>query len=346
MKKINLPMQLRELMVAPATINREERTFDVICTTDAPCERWGYFEILEISEDAIDLSRFQNGAPVIDSHNSHETKSVVGVIEKSWLEDGQLMATVRIAKGDELADRLWLKIDQGILRFVSIGYSIQEYSESIENDVRTLRATKWTPLELSIVAVPADSNAQMRSPAGSFQCVIKSSKEQPKEHVLKKNKKREAGEEITLQTIFDWLQAFKDEINGRLDALEAATAADDDDDDGDGDGAPSDDGEDRDDDEDDPDGEHADDDEPEDKKSARQAPRMAQILNLASVAGLSAAETRAYVRSKKTVRQVQDELAAKRAAESSDVRTKSNLPSDAAKKSLLARAKERFTTKK
>lgn len=70
-----LPMQTR---LAPvASIEAETRTVEVVWTTGASVRRrrWtgfdtaiDYEEILVVSRDAVDLSRLDAGAPVLDSH--------------------------------------------------------------------------------------------------------------------------------------------------------------------------------------------------------------------------------------------------------------------------------------
>jgi HK97 family phage prohead protease len=157
-----LPMQTRAGSFTPATINEEKRTVDVVWTTGAAVRRLGYIEELEVSLEAVNLSRLQNGAPVLDSHNSWDTGGIVGTVERAHIEGGKGVATLRFLKGDPAADRVWNMVQQGVLRAISVGYSVQKFIESRIDGVRRLRATLWTPMELSVVPVPADAGAAVR----------------------------------------------------------------------------------------------------------------------------------------------------------------------------------------
>ncbi len=51
----------------------------------------------------------------------------------------------------------------GVLRHVSVGFSVEKWAASEEAGTRVLTAVAWTPHELSLVAVPADPGAIVRS---------------------------------------------------------------------------------------------------------------------------------------------------------------------------------------
>ena len=60
---------------------------------------------------------------------------------------------------------IWRDVQQGIIRNISVGYAVDEFERieaKREGDPHTLRATQWTPMELSLVPVPADSAATVR----------------------------------------------------------------------------------------------------------------------------------------------------------------------------------------
>lgn len=189
-KKIEMPRQVRTLELLPASINVEERTVDTVWTTGARVDRfdwWSgetYVEVLEVSDAAINMERLNNGAPVLDSHDAGGTDTVVGTVERAWLEKGRGMATLRFAKNDERADKIWNKISQGILRSLSVGYSVEKYAITEENGVRTFTATNWTPLEISVVAIPADAAAGIRNTPDKFSCQM--------EYHFKHNYKRQS----------------------------------------------------------------------------------------------------------------------------------------------------------
>lgn len=170
-----LPLQTR---LAPIhSIEAETRTVELVWTTGAAVKRrrwtgWDtavdYEEVLVVSRDAVDLSRLQAGAPMLDSHAQWTTRSVVGVVERAWIEGGEGRASVRFPKSgvDEGADRLFALVADGIVRNVSVGYRIDKVRvEKPERLGETERwfIERWTPHELSFVAIGADPGAQVRA---------------------------------------------------------------------------------------------------------------------------------------------------------------------------------------
>src|SRR5262249_153043 len=60
------------------------------------------------------------------------------------------------------AEPVWQDVKAGILRSVSVGYSVEKWADSAVNGTRVRTAVQWTPKELSLVAVPADPGAVVR----------------------------------------------------------------------------------------------------------------------------------------------------------------------------------------
>lgn len=170
-----LPMQTRAAPVT--TVDAEARTVEVTWTTGASVRRrrwtgWDtsvpFDEVLTVSRDAVDLTRLNAGAPVLDSHSMWSTYSQVGVVERAWIENGEGRAIVRFpSKGtDENADRIFALVAEGIVRNISVGYSIDKVRvvpPERPGDVEKRIAERWTPHEISFVTVPADAGAQVRS---------------------------------------------------------------------------------------------------------------------------------------------------------------------------------------
>ncbi len=173
----SLPMQTRREPIAPSSVNSETRSVDVVFTTGAPVRRrrwtgWDssvpFDEILEVSERAVDLSRLNAGAPALDSHSVWSSFSQVGVVERAWIEGKEGRATIRFPREglDQAADRMFGLIGDGIIRNVSVGYSIDRakvVEAEKKGDVEKRIVERWTPLEVSFVTVPADPRAQVRA---------------------------------------------------------------------------------------------------------------------------------------------------------------------------------------
>lgn len=136
---------------------------DVTFATPTPVRRYNwrageeFNEVLEISKKAIDGTRLTAGAPLLDSHGSYRIADQIGVVE-SWSIDGdRARATVRISNRAELAG-LRQDISDGIVKNVSVGYKVNAYRREAVEEGKTPQytATSWTPMEISLVTVPAD----------------------------------------------------------------------------------------------------------------------------------------------------------------------------------------------
>ncbi|MFT0892947.1 prohead protease/major capsid protein fusion protein [Pseudochelatococcus sp. G4_1912] len=172
-----LPMQTRESPIADTSIDVNARTVNVVFTTGAAVRRtrWAgwdsavpFDEVLEVSSEAIDLTRLNAGAPALDSHSIWSSHSQVGVVERAWIEGTEGRATIRFPSVgvDAAADRMFSLVSEGIVRNISVGYSINR-TKVIEpenkNEVERRIVERWTPMEISFVTVPADPGAQVRS---------------------------------------------------------------------------------------------------------------------------------------------------------------------------------------
>jgi hypothetical protein len=147
----------------PNTIDVENRTVDVCFGTDAPVlmQSWEqFYEILSFDSSSVRMERLNNGAPLMDNHY----RGQIGVVEKAWTDGKNGYATVRFSKNVK-ADEVFKDVVDGIKRNVSVGYNVFSYTEvdGGENKLSTYRATDWEPYEISIVEIPADYRAGIRS---------------------------------------------------------------------------------------------------------------------------------------------------------------------------------------
>lgn len=173
------PLSVRAAFV-PETLNKDGRTIDVIFTTGAAVLRSGwdqYWEELSLDPKSVRMDRLNNGAPLLDSHNSYELGGVIGVVESARLEKTRGIATVRFAKAedDPNADAIFRKVMDGIVRNVSVGYRVHEMElvSEREGEVPTYRAIDWEPYEISMVPMGADAGSSVRSDsAKTNRCVF------------------------------------------------------------------------------------------------------------------------------------------------------------------------------
>lgn len=176
MSKIKVPRPNIIATLAAESADAERRTVDVVFYSGATVPRFSWLRgeyLLTFSMDkgAIRLGSLNSGtSPVLETHSDWSTRDVLGVIEKGWLEDGQAKATMRFAQNDPDADRVWNKIEQQVLRNVSMGVRIHKMKETSgsEDKVKSYLATDWEPFEISVVPIGADPGAhiQMSAPEG------------------------------------------------------------------------------------------------------------------------------------------------------------------------------------
>jgi HK97 family phage prohead protease len=164
------PLQIRASFSA-ASLNEEDRTVELIFGTDAPVrmQTWDgpINEILSFDPAHVRMDRLNSGAPLLDNHNRFGSiaDTILGVVESGWLDGKRGYAKVRFAK-DAKATDVMEKVKDGIIRNVSVGYSVFKY-EKVPSEQRgvpdTYRAVDWEPAEISLTPVPADHGAVVRS---------------------------------------------------------------------------------------------------------------------------------------------------------------------------------------
>lgn len=150
-----------------SSYNATSRTVDAVLSVGARVRRWWGFEELSMEGGAVDLSRVAMGqVRLLDSHNQWEIDAVLGVVTNARIESGQLVGTLRFAD-TERARTAEGMVQRGELTGISIGYNIRAWRlvEIDANDNEIWRASDWELLEASLVSVPADPNAGVRSAA-------------------------------------------------------------------------------------------------------------------------------------------------------------------------------------
>ena len=145
----------RELTIDRAgKIDKDARTVELSFSSETPVERWFGSEVLA-HDGKVRLARLNTGAPLLVNH---DTDDQVGVIEKAYIEGDKGRAVVRFSKSAR-GEEIFQDVVDGIRRLVSVGYRIHETkTEKKAGGVETIRVTDWEPLEISLVAVPADAS--------------------------------------------------------------------------------------------------------------------------------------------------------------------------------------------
>jgi hypothetical protein len=167
-----------------ASVNDEKRTVELVFSTGAGVERYDYrtgaiyLEKLSLDPKHIRLDRLQSGAaPLLDAHSAWSISDQIGVVEPDSvrLTAKEARATVRFSKRATV-EPIWGDVRDGILRNISVGYLVRKYEQESDKDGKPVSrtATDWEPFELSLVPMPADAGARVRSGDKSLanQCVI------------------------------------------------------------------------------------------------------------------------------------------------------------------------------
>jgi len=154
-------------MFAPETINVEERTVELVWSTGAQVRRasWSrgdYIEELSMAPGHVRLERLNKGAPLLDAHDSFSLRSQIGVVQRAWLNGNEGRALVKFSRRDDV-ESIFQDVIDGIYRNVSVGYKVHKTERDETGSVPVERAVDWEPYELSLVPIPADAGAQVRS---------------------------------------------------------------------------------------------------------------------------------------------------------------------------------------
>jgi HK97 family phage prohead protease len=155
----------RDLAITPSSYNAEARTVEAILSSGAAVRRYYFTEELEISDDAIDLSRVTAGVcSLLDTHQQYSLENKIGMIVSARVENGQLIGVFSFADTPK-AREIEARVAAGEVRAISVGYRVTRWQISQTDDTghETWRAVAWELLEASFVSVPADPNAVVRS---------------------------------------------------------------------------------------------------------------------------------------------------------------------------------------
>jgi hypothetical protein len=170
MQNLQLPKLQTRAEFVPSTFKEDERTVEVTWSTGSQVRKtdfWSdkaWIEELSMRPDHVRLDRLNAGAPLLPNHQNMGLGDVIGVVERAWLVGNEGRATVRFSKRDNVKP-IMDEVKDGILRNISVGYRVNKLEKLDErkDELPIYRAIDWTPMEISIVPIPADAGAQVRS---------------------------------------------------------------------------------------------------------------------------------------------------------------------------------------
>jgi HK97 family phage major capsid protein len=172
LKKIEHRQFIAELNRDP---NSTDNTIELSASSDTPYLREFGYEVLDHSQKSVDLSRMLANAPVLVDHMGDQ----VGAVKKAWLEGNKMRAVVQFSKSSR-GQEIQQDIMDGIRTNVSIGYMVNKFTKQKQelDGIPVYKATSWTPMEISMVSVPADCTVGVgRSVDGNDEIVIDTEEE-------------------------------------------------------------------------------------------------------------------------------------------------------------------------
>jgi HK97 family phage major capsid protein len=152
---MKLPVQFRTMSIEKQDAPADSRNVKLSFSSEAPYQRSFGVEILDHQPQSVDLSRLNDGAPLL---LNHDTEKQVGVVEQAGVGDGKGSAEVRFGKS-AFAEEIFRDVKDGIRRKVSVAYRVLDMiEEKAESEAeKVFRVVNWQPLEISIVGIPADN---------------------------------------------------------------------------------------------------------------------------------------------------------------------------------------------
>ncbi len=158
-------MERAAATIERSAINEEERIVTLSFASEQPVQRWYGAEILQIDSASVNQDRIETGLGV--TLFNHDRGFVLGKILRCSIDESKRKAHADVQfDTDEDAEKIWQKVLSGTLQGVSVGYSVDVWEEVAAGKMSSSGrftgpayiATRWTPLEISIVSVPADDS--------------------------------------------------------------------------------------------------------------------------------------------------------------------------------------------
>jgi hypothetical protein len=131
-------------------IDETLRTVKLTFSSEVKVPRYYGIEILSHDKESVDLARLRNGAPFLYNHN---IDNQLGIVEDSEIgADKRGHAIVRFSKSQR-ADEYFQDVVDGIRKNISTMYEVSRMEEQEDDE---WLVTRWAPLEISLVTIPAD----------------------------------------------------------------------------------------------------------------------------------------------------------------------------------------------
>jgi len=145
-------MKTRSMDAEADVIDADRRSVRIAISSEAPVGRSFGDEILDHSESSIDLEFARSGRmPLL---LDHDPRQQIGVVEDVSLDSTNrvLRGNVRFGKNG-LAKEVFDDVMDGIRSNISVGYAVNKMDREGKE---SYRVSSWSPMEVSVVSIPAD----------------------------------------------------------------------------------------------------------------------------------------------------------------------------------------------
>ena len=145
----------RTIDLSRGAIDEQKRIVRIGVSSETPVERDFGLEVLGHNKEDIDMEFMSSGrAPLLNNHKMDEQ---IGVVRSFYLDEAQRRTVALVEFGKSaLAQEVFEDVRTGIKQNISVGYSINRMVRSKDGEGKEYYRASWTPMEASIVAVPAD----------------------------------------------------------------------------------------------------------------------------------------------------------------------------------------------
>lgn len=156
-RKEPISLDYRAIDLDDKTIDEENRTVRVGVSSEEPVKRQFGMEVMDHTKENMNLEFLNSGrAPLL---LDHDMEKQIGVVESVELDENarRLRASVRFGKGEQ-ASEVFNDVVDGIRQNISVGYRVDKKVER-EDDPEDYYRVATTPMEISIVSIPADQSS-------------------------------------------------------------------------------------------------------------------------------------------------------------------------------------------
>lgn len=154
------------------SVNEKERTVEVAFASEAMVPMWYGMESLSHDTGAADFSRIADGGSVIMDHDEVRW---VGAIRSARIDQDRKSRAVIQFGQNSLANDVWPDVASGLRKLVSFRYRVLDaIPANTEDGAEYIKVTRWQPLEISFVSVPADASVGVGRSLAQSQQHIKS----------------------------------------------------------------------------------------------------------------------------------------------------------------------------